>query len=272
MKTIIVATDFSPAALNAAYYAADMAIAANMDLLLLHTFNIAVVYGEIPIVMSEEDMYQDAEKDILQLKEQLEQKTAGKLSINTEVRMGIFFNELKTVCEKVKPYTVVMGSQGTTATDRFILGGHTVHAMKHLPWPLVTVPNDASFSALKKVGLAVDFKNTLSQVPVEAIKNLVNDFHASLHILNIGHKETFEAGTVFNATELDDMFAPIKPDFHFVSHEYTDEGLIDVAEKNDIDLLIVLPMHHGLLDKVFHKSNTKKLVLHSPVPVMAFHV
>jgi len=33
----------------------------------------------------------------------------------------------------------------------------------------------------------------------------------------------------------------------------------------------VLPKRHGLLDKLIHKSHTKQLVLHSHVPVMAFH-
>ena len=42
MKTIIVATDFSTAALNAAEYAADMALAIQADILLLHI-------SEIPI-------------------------------------------------------------------------------------------------------------------------------------------------------------------------------------------------------------------------------
>jgi hypothetical protein len=38
MKTIILATDFSPAALNAANYAADLASSIKGDLLLLHSY------------------------------------------------------------------------------------------------------------------------------------------------------------------------------------------------------------------------------------------
>jgi nucleotide-binding universal stress UspA family protein len=145
MKTILVASDFSSAASNAANYAADMALAINADLLLLHVYYLPVTYSEIPAVISPDDLMKDAEKNITELKERLHRKTNSKLNIGTEVRMGIFFEELKTVCENIDPYTVVMGSQGTTATERLLFGSHTVYAMKHLVWPLLTVPPQGKF-------------------------------------------------------------------------------------------------------------------------------
>ena len=67
------------------------------------------------------------------------------------------------------------------------------------------------------------------------------------------------------------MLVSLKPNYHFITDKDTDEGIIDFAEKNHIDLLIVLPKRHGLLDKLIYKSHTKQLVMHSHVPVMALH-
>ena len=120
-----------------------MALAIHADMLLLHINQIPVSYSEIPVTVNEEDMMQSAERDINKLKEQLTRKTNGKLNIATEVRMGVFFQELKAVCKRIKPYTVVMGSQGTTAAERLLFGGHTVYAMKHLMLPLITVPTES---------------------------------------------------------------------------------------------------------------------------------
>ena len=157
MKTILVATDFSSSARNAARYAADMAFAINADILLLHVYQITVYYDESSVAMSKEDSRQDAEININELKEQLFLKTCGQLNIETEVRPGTFYQELKAVCDRIKPYAVVMGSQGTTAPERFFFGSHTVHAMKHLTWPLISVPPEAIFSSVKKICLACDF-------------------------------------------------------------------------------------------------------------------
>ena len=271
MKTILVATDFSPVAMNAAIYAADMALAINAEIHLFHVHQIPINYSEMPVIVNEEEMMQNAQNTINETKEQLTQKTGGKLNIVTEVKTGVFFQELKMVCERIKPFSVVMGSQGKTAAERLFFGSHAVHAMKNLRWPIITVPPEARFSFFKKVGLACDFDKVIDSTPVDEIKMLVHDFHAELHILNTGSKKEFEPELVFESGLLQEMLAALKPNYHFISNKDTDEGIIDFAEKNDIDLLIVLPKRHGLLDKLIYKSHTKQLVLHSHVPVMALH-
>ena len=271
MKKILVASDFSSAASNAADYAADMALAIDADILLLNVYHIPVSYSEIPAVINPVDLQQDAEKNISDLKDRLIRKTTGKLNITTEVRSGLFSEELKAVCERINPYAVVMGSQGTTAAERLLLGSHTVHAMKHLVWPLLTVPPKVKFSSIKKIGLACDFDKVVDTTPVDEIKTLVNDFHAELHILNTGKKEVFKPELVFESGLLQEMLVALKPEYHFITDENTDEGIMDFAEKNHIDLLVVLPKRHSLLEKLLLKSHSKQLVLHSHVPVMALH-
>ena len=271
MKTILVATDFSPVALNATNYAADMAFAINAEILLLHVYQIPVVYLEVPLALSEEDMRQNAEMEILKLKKELIRKAEGKLNIETEVRIGVFFPEMKTVCESINPYIVVMGSQGTTAAEHLFLGSNAVYAMKHLMWPLITVPSEATFSCIKKIGLACDFDKVLDTIPLDEIKMLVNDFNAQLHVINTDKKEIFNPDVAFGSDLLEEMLASLKPNYHFITNENTDEGIMDLAEKNQIDLLLVLPKRHGLLDNLIHKSHTKQLVLHCHVPVMALH-
>jgi nucleotide-binding universal stress UspA family protein len=272
MKTILVTTDFSPAANNAAHYAADMAAAIKAEIFLLHIYQLPVVYSEIPVAVTIDDMRNDAEINISQLKEQLKQKHAGvNLPIQTEVREGVFFQELKTVCENIKPYAVVMGSQGTTAAERLLFGGHTVYAMKHLMWPIITVPPEANFLTVKKIGLTCDFNKVADTTPFDEIKKLVMDFNAELHVLNTGKKEVYNPDIVFQSGVLQEMLQPLNPKYHFIANDNTDEGIMDFAENNDIDLLVVLPKRHNLMDKLTHKSHTKQLVLHSHVPVMAFH-
>ena len=271
MKTILVATDFSPAALNASNYAADMALAIHADILLLHVYNPPVNYSEMPAAISIEDVQQGAENQVNELRDEIVQRTNEKINITIQVRMGAFFHELKIVCESIKPYTVVMGSQGTTATERLFFGSHAVYAMEHLMWPLITVPSGAKFSTVKKIGLACDFDKVVDTTPVDEIKMLVNDFHAELHILNTGKRKEFKPELVFQSGLLQEMLGALNPEYHFITSGNTDDSIIDFADKNHLDLLIVLPKRHGLLEKIVHKGHTKQFVLHSHVPVMAIH-
>ena len=271
MKTILVATDLSQAALDAVNYAADMALSINADLLLLTVAELPVSYSDVPIVLGLEDIMRNTEKEIKKLKEEVKLRTNDKINIETEVGMGGFFNELKQVCERVKPYTVVMGSQGKTAAEHLMFGSHAVHAMKNLEWPLITVPAGSSFSSLKKIGLACDLVDELEATQIDEIKKLVNDFNAELHVINTSKPGVYNPNHVFESITLENMLKPVKPKYHFITDKNTDEGIMRFAEDYSISLLIVLPKRHSLLDKIIHRSHTKRLVLHSHVPVMALH-
>lgn len=271
MKTILVATDFSPAATNAARYAADMAMAINAKLWLINIYQIPVVYMEAPVIVNDDEMMKEAEKKMKLFKDELEWHVSGKIEIETEVTTGVFFEELKHFCEKINPYTVVMGSQGTTKTERLLFGGHTVNAMKHLNWPLITVPPEASFKAVKKIGLACDFNKVVDTTPIEEIKKLVTDFNAELHVLNTGKEKVFDPDVIYESGLMQEMLMDLKPNYHFITHQDVDTGIMEFSEKNQIDLLVVLPKRHSLIEQLIHRSHTKQLVLHSHVPVMALH-
>jgi nucleotide-binding universal stress UspA family protein len=248
-----------------------MALSIQADLLLLYIHQIPVVYIEVPITASENEMMNDAKKLLSQLQVQLINKTNGKLNVRTEIGAGVFFKELEIVCEKIKPYAVVMGSQGTTAAERVFYGGHTIYAMNHLKWPLITVPPGSGFSQIKKICLACDFDEVIESTPIDEIKRLVNDFQAELHVINSGKKEPPGADTVFESGMLQEMLGSLNPQYHFINNENIDEGIINFVEKNKIDLLIALPKSKGLLKKIIHKSVSKQLILHSHVPVIAMH-
>jgi nucleotide-binding universal stress UspA family protein len=271
MKTIIVATDFSPAAANATRYAADMALTLQANLLLLHIYQVPIVYQELPMAMTEPSLRQHIDREMLRVQAEVMERTMGRVAVDITTRLGQFFSELDQVCQEVRPYAVVIGSQGTSAIEHLFFGSHAVYAMKHLNWPLVTVPPHISFSAIKKIGLACDFDHLMEVLPVNDIKRMVKEFHAELHILNTAKENDFNPDIVFLSGLLKKLFAPVVPQFHFITSENPDEGIVNFAGEAKIDLLIVLPKPHGMLYQLIHKSNTKQLVLHSHVPVMALH-
>lgn len=271
MNAILVATDFSPASENAAAYAAEMALVVQKELVLLHIYSLQAALGGIPLATDDTNMCEDAETALVRLKEKLDVQAEGRLTIHTEIRMGSFFNELQLACERLQPYTVVMGSQGTTAAERFIFGGHTVYSMQHLRWPLITVPPEAKFLYVRRIGLACDLENVSDITPVGAITKLVKDFNASLHVLNVGRGTDLDEQVKAESHVLQEMLAEVDPLYHFIAHGDTNKGLVEFVEHFHIHLLIVLPRQHDLTDKLIRKSHTKELVMHSQVPVMALH-
>ncbi len=274
MKTIIVPTDFSPAALNATNYAADMAIAIKASLLLFHVYQLPLAVSDTPIVLlSVEELRDSAETKLAQLKKDLEHITSGAIEINTEARLGNISDELEDCCNKTQPLAVIMGTKGHSAVERALFGSNTLKVIKHISWPVICVPIGKEYgSGIKRIGFACDFREVKETTPVAVIKTLTKEFHAEFHVLNVDHdNKHFRADTPHQSILLHTALEELNPSYHNIEHKDIEDGVNEFAEKNNLDLIITIPKKHKLMDGLFKKSSTRQLVFESHVPVMCVH-
>ncbi|HVM86908.1 MAG TPA: universal stress protein [Puia sp.] len=274
MKKIVAPTDYSTTSVNAVNYAADLACAVNADLTIIHVFTIPVTYGEVPVQeFSAKEIFEGAEESMNILRKKIVARVGEKIKIHTELIEGDVVVSIKDYCKSVQPYAVVMGSESGNAYERFLFGAKTVSAMKRLSWPLLVVPPEAKFESIQKIGLACDLKEVIGSTPVDEIKNLVNEFKAELHILHVDtkHPGSFKAETITESGWLQEMLSGLKPQYDFIEGDDVEEEINRFAEKNKLDLLIVIPKKRHFVDKIFQHSHSKRLVLHTHVPVMAVH-
>ncbi|MBS1758629.1 MAG: universal stress protein [Bacteroidetes bacterium] len=274
MKTIIVPTDFSPIAVNAMNYAIDMAKSINASLLLLHVYQVPVTYTDIPVVMiSVDDIRKGAEEKLERVKNEVEHVTSGTVKVYTEARMGNVADELEDLCSKISPFAVVMGTKGHSGLDRILFGSNTLAAIKHLTWPVICVPPGKEYgNGIKQVGFACDFKEVVKTTPVSVIKNFVQEFKATLHVLNTDfHNKQFKPETPEESILLHTMLEDAKPVYHFIQHHDIEDGINQFAEENNLDMIIAIPKKHKLLEGLFKPSTTRQLVFQSHVPVLCVH-
>src|SRR6218665_670176 len=96
MKTIIVPTDFSATASDAAHYAAGLALHLQATLKLVHVLPMPVVISDIPIPYDNEGIsISEAKRSMEELKLQLQQKTNDKIAITTIVSESTFQAQLE---------------------------------------------------------------------------------------------------------------------------------------------------------------------------------
>ncbi|WP_336518411.1 universal stress protein [Pollutibacter soli] len=271
MKTIIATTEFSQLSIDTVNYAADMARAIGARLILIHTYAIPIPVNEVPVAIYDiEQLTNEAGQRMEKLKERLLRRTDETIIIQTEILPGDIVSVLSEYAEKIKPFAIVMGAEGMGAVQRFLFGGKTVAALKRIHWPLIIVPRDAHFKKFKKIGLACDFEHVEDAVHVSDVISLVQEFEAELHVLYIV-RDHLHKGVVSEADVLQNMLGEVNPKFHFITEPDLVKGITTFAEYNDLDLLIVVPKWHDILDQIFHTRKSKKLVLHSRIPVLSIH-
>jgi len=274
MKTIIIPTDFSPGATNAMHYGIQMAQAINASIILFHAYQVPISMTDTPIVLvSLEDLQKNAEEQMSNLKKEVEHICSGKTKIYCESRLGNVIDELEVLSNKTQPFAVVMGTKGSSATERVFFGSNTLTAIRHLTWPVICVPSGKQFGqGLKKIGFACDFRDVVDTTPTHFIKEFIKEFNAELLVLNVDHAHKhFKPETPEESLLLHTLLEDVKPSYHFIEHKDIEDGINDFTQKNNIDLLIAIPKKHKLLEGLFKPSATKQLVIHSQIPVMCIH-
>jgi nucleotide-binding universal stress UspA family protein len=137
---------------------------------------------------------------------------------------------------------------------------------------IVVPPGKEYGTGIKKIGFACVFHKVVESTPIQFIKNMVKEFKAELHVINIDHEgKNLKPETQEESLMLHTLLQDLNQNYHFIDHADVEDGINEFVDKNNIDLLIAIPKKHKLLDGLFKKSSTKKLVTQSHVPVMCVH-
>lgn len=274
MKTIIAPTDFSEISLNAVKYAADMACVLSTNLAILHVVVVPqnINYTSPPLV-SVSELLEGAEKELDLLRDKMLTRTENKITVSVKAVVGDVVPAIQDYSISLNTYAIVMGAETTNSLEELIFGAKTIASIKSLSHPLIVVPDKVQFTSLKKIALACDFREVIETIPVKEIESILKACSAEFYVLHVSPDSGnyFSEETEDEAGWLQEIIGGLKPKYRFIEGKDVEKGIIDFADKNEIDLLIVIPKKRSLIGKLFHRSHSKQLVLQSHVPVMAIH-
>jgi nucleotide-binding universal stress UspA family protein len=272
MRTLIATTDFSQPSINAVHYAADMARVIKAKLVLFNAVPVPMAVSEIPVPEAIlEDLLAEAGRGLNALKDTLDLRMTGDVTISTEVLVGNFPDKLNEISDKYNPFAIVMGiAQGKTV-ERFLMGSNTFYAINRSPHPILIVPEKARFRPINKIGLACDLEAVVATIPFKLIDEWVSAFNATLNIIHVSANGKPQGSLeVAEAISLQDHLNKFHPRFEFLTGNNLVEKLGEYSKEHNLDLLIVIPKHHGILG-LFDKKHSKNIILHHEAPILSLH-
>lgn len=275
MKTILVPTDFSETARNAAKYALAMAdqIKANR-IVIYNAFQAPVsVDPMVPTVqlLDMDLMKKSSEEGLAQFKEEMQKEPFGNIEIDTFSEYNVLTGGINELAKAVAADFIVMGITGGGAVTETLIGSNAVSVSLHSTIPVIIVPPEAIFKKINQVLLACDFKQVLETTPVKLLKQLLENTGAALHILHVNSSSEKSLNVSFETMVLDGLLKTNNPQYHFIENENFTDGINQFADNNNIDIIITMPKKHGFFESIFKKSHTKRLAFHSHLPLMVMH-
>ncbi|MFL5787710.1 MAG: universal stress protein [Flavisolibacter sp.] len=258
--TIIVPTDFSGVANNAAKYASQM-LTGHYDthLILYHLYE-------------KESEAEEANTLIDKLKEELQNSGVVKIECRIEVGSDLI-ESLSRMARHSGAELIVMGITGKSRLEKVFLGSNTLKMVEKNVCPVLVIPPTAQYNQIKNAALLSDFKDVENSIPVVPIKNVLNLFHPSFHILNVNSEHYVSLTQEFldERSRMLEMFNDFNPEFYFIGtfdlHDTVQQFVLD----KNIDMLVTIPRHHSFFGSMFKTTNTKKLVYESAIPILAAH-
>lgn len=277
MKTILVPTDFSEISRNAAMYAIGLASDVNATKIVFYNaYQAPPVLTETALpampIMDIDTMKDISEQGMTTFLERIRQECPEGIELEHKAQFSILANDINDICEDAGAELIVMGITGTSKVEEVLIGSTAVSVMKQTKVPVIIVPAEAKYTSIKNVMLASDYKNVVETTPVQAIKSILDETKAALHVVNVyeGDKEISADKTVQQEL-LQSLLKEYEPQFHFENNDSFIAGINHFVEAHSIDLIIIIPRKHKFFEGLFKERHSKKLAFHSHVPLMYVH-
>lgn len=276
MKKIIVPTDFSENAATALPFAKDIAARKNEKLLFYHAYHAALPTTADPISLGANTEYLQTENDIVRhSKEHLQniQTSLGLDEHNSDVltETGAAAEGLAELSKNADTDLIVMGTNGAQGAADVIFGSVASVTMREAECPVLAIPPDTVFKPFENILIATDLNHKENSVYKYVIE-LAKLYNAEVKFLHVNDNEedaAVELGrarTLFD--ELDVSYDKIT--FYSIASPTPELGIQDFIKESDVDLLVMITHTTSFFDRLFHRSLTKKMALHTDIPLLAF--
>jgi nucleotide-binding universal stress UspA family protein len=283
MKTILVMTDFTLRADNAARYALGLAQKIEANLLLCNVFFVPSRTEDIQVTWPAEEyktIEMNSEFDLRTLKSRLSKGLDVNLpegsfipEISYCARAGSLTDVMNELVYHNNIVTVVVGKHDTFGLSDFLTGNHTNQIIEKADCPVLVIPSELSFQGLKKIAFATD----LAQNNIDALQSLVSlAMYSGAEILithiadekSSDQEEQVIIKRFFNQVSAKTDYPRIY--YKAVKNRSVTAGLDWVAEHTDVDLMVLIHRKRSFFEGLIDNSVTRKVANHAIKPLLVF--
>jgi nucleotide-binding universal stress UspA family protein len=274
IKKIIVPTDFSDITKNALKYSVRVARVFGAEVHVLH-----VVESYEHNVMGEtKEVSQEILKKGLESKmEDFTKEIKTNIRIKWHIKRGKIYKEIDELAEEIGAHMIVMGthgSSGLTGVGKLILGTNAYKTVNYAPCPVMTMTNTKHSLDFENILLPLDVTKTTQQKVDFAIK-WGKAFNSTIHLLSV---TTFSDEYMHDLADLDGRLKKIAKKVKSTGlkckictsrSEQIVSAVNTYAEKNKIDLTIIMTRQEKKWNEYLVGSRARRLVITSKAPVLS---
>lgn len=268
MKTILVATDFSKEATNAAVYAANFATATGAKIILFHLYHVSIHALNARIYSSSmNELSELAYKQLVKTANQLSEEFS--IEVQAVLKEGDFIKELQDTIVATQTDIVVMG-MGKDSIEQDIFGNTTTDVLQTLKFPVLAVPVNAVYKGLNTILFACDITRGVHKKVIEKVKDIAVKLDATIELFHVTKTiKQLEQQTNDECDDFADGLDGTKYFYKNVASNAIIKAIQDEVNQINADLLIMVPYKYGFWDAMVHRSKTGMMASRSEIPLLS---
>jgi nucleotide-binding universal stress UspA family protein len=190
-----------------------------------------------------------------------------------EIGHGSVLEAVARVIGRYHPMLIVLSRNDAGYASDELLTPLALSLLRTTPHPLLMVPDmPAAVPAPRRILLAVDDEPFSLGEYTGEVRNLLDALPAAitvLHVLPPGRPDDAPDQPLewVRRTGLTDDLVPLMCHSR-VSASHPAEGILRVAASQEFDLVALVARPRSFLGRLFHRSVTAQVLLHSPIPVL----
>lgn len=271
IKRILIPTDYSANAKRSAQIGVLFAKEINAEVFIFHGFGLQTI-GVAESIAIVDQIKHDEGKKLDRYVNELKTEY-GEVKIHGILEFGSAVDCIQRIVEDKKIDLIIMGTKGETDATNTLLGSVATHVVNNVKCPVLIIPKGHRAYNINEVLFATDFHFTNNIATYLApFLSIVEEYQPYVHIVQFNSERL--SGTHVKSVEelkLKGLLREAKHSFHYVEAEDTEAALFEFAEKHHCDLIVMVTHHYTLWEHIFHRSLTKKIALHSEIPLLVLH-
>lgn len=271
MRTMLLLTDFSDAAMHASKYGIHIASSLGIDrVILLHVYPSTTAVSNVPVEHGGKKELDEKYEGVLQdWKDKLMTEMPDSMPLQVYTAEGELADVIEMIGKEHAIRIVVMGMKGKSDLEKIFIGSNAIRLLSVCSVPVLLVPQKATADKIGKVMLALDLQKPIESFPLSVFDELVGSSASEVMIVNVDHTEKFLPPTREQMVKIEEAFAKFHPQYHYINDKDVAEGLNDFALSHAAGIIVTIPERHSGIMGVFRRSVTKKLAWHTEVPLLA---
>lgn len=260
MQRILLPTDNSDTAFNAARFAFDIFGTEECRYTLVHTFlKTAYRNALLPVV----DTEREAANKLRRFERRCRQY-AGKVSLAKRAEPFQLVDVLNDLANEGKGELIVMGTQGEG--NYGMVGRNATSVVMGAHVPVITVPSGWEPAPIKRIMLASDGV-PMTAASVEPLIAIARHTGAEVVVAHVRNNSVAfdERG---GRAALVKLFAGIRHSFVTVADADVTNTLNDLARDGRVQLVAVIHRKKSFWERLFNSSKAKRMALHTTTPLI----